>query len=130
VKLRHLDRWNEARRTAASWYRQELEGAPGVELLPVSPWTGKHSYHLLVARIMSRPRDVVAKDLAARGVQTVVHYPVPVHLQPAYGDLGLPKGSFPTAERLAGEILSLPMFPEIRRDEVAYVAESLRACCG
>jgi dTDP-4-amino-4,6-dideoxygalactose transaminase len=127
VKLRHLAAWNDARRTAAGWYRSALNGCPGLALPVEAPWTGRHAYHLFVARLLERDRDVVARGLAARGVQTVVHYPVPIHLQKAYSELGLRPGAFPCAETAARTILSLPMFPEITQTQVAYVADSLRA---
>ena len=127
VKLRHLAAWNERRRTAAGWYRAALADLPGVVLPTEAPWTGRHVYHLFVVRLLERSRDAVAKALAERGVQTVVHYPVPIHLQKAYADLGFTVGAFPRAEQAARTVLSLPMFPEMTADHVAIVAESLRA---
>ena len=127
VKLRHLAAWNDARRAAAGWYRSALGGCPGVVLPAEAPWTGRHASHLFVVRVLERDRDVVARAMAARGVQTVVHYPVPIHLQKAYADLGLRRGAFPAAEAASSSILSLPMFPEITQGQVAYVADSLRA---
>ena len=130
VKLRSLGAWNDARRTAAGWYRAALAGCPGLVLPAEAPWTGRHAYHLFVVRLPERDRDAVARELAASGVQTVVHYPVPIHLQKAYADLGLGKGAFPNAEAAARTILSLPMFPEITQAQVGFVAESLRAVLG
>src|ERR1022692_3254689 len=127
AKLRHLADWNDARRTAAGWYRSALAGCPGLLLPGEAPWTGRHAYHLFVVRLPGRDRDSVARELASRGVQTVVHYPVPIHLQQAYADLGLRQGAFPCAEAAACTILSLPMFPEITQSQVAYVADSLPA---
>ncbi len=127
VKLRHLAAWNDARRAAAGWYRSALGGCPGVVLPAEAPWTGRHAYHLFVVRVLERDRDVVARAMAARGVQTVVHYPVPIHLQKAYAELGLRKGAFPSAEAASRSILSLPMFPEITQAQVGHVADSLRA---
>ncbi len=130
VKLRHLEAWNEARQTAVAWYRAALSGCPGIVLPSEAPWTGRHAYHLFVVRILEEDRDGVARALAGRGVQTVVHYPVPVHLQNAYASLGQRPGAFPSAELAARTILSLPLFPEITRPQVEYVAESLRAALG
>jgi len=127
AKLGHLAAWNDARRTAAGWYRSALAGCPGLVLPVEAPWTGRHAYHLFVVRLPGLDRDSVARELAARGVQTVVHYPVPIHLQKAYAGLGLRQGAFPCAEAAARSILSLPMFPEITQSQVAYVADSLRA---
>lgn len=126
VKLRRLAAWNECRRTAAAWYREELASCTGLALPAEAPWTGLHVYHLFVVRILEHNRDEVARVLANRGVQTVVHYPVPIHLQKAYASLGQPAGAFPQAERAARSVLSLPMFPEITRDQVAQVAAALR----
>jgi dTDP-4-amino-4,6-dideoxygalactose transaminase len=127
VKLRHLAAWNERRRQAAGWYRDALRDCPGLVLPREAPWCGRHVYHLFVVRITGRDRDTVARALAERGVQTVVHYPVPIHLQKAYATLGLKPGTFPVAEAAARSVLSLPMFPEMTQDDVVHVATSLRA---
>ncbi len=127
VKLRHLGAWNDHRRAAAAWYREELSGCPGLVLPVESAWTGRHVYHLFVVRLTERDRDAVARELAANGVQTVVHYPIPIHLQKAYAELGHRPGEFSCAETAARSILSLPMFPEITREQVARVAQTLRA---
>lgn len=126
VKLRHLAAWNDARRTAAGWYRDALGDCPGVELPALAAWTGRHAYHLFVIRLKDHGRDAVVSQLAARGVQSGVHYPVPIHLQKAYAELGLSAGAFPAAEEAARTVLSLPMFPEITRDQVSRVAGILR----
>ncbi|MDD2762942.1 MAG: DegT/DnrJ/EryC1/StrS family aminotransferase [Opitutaceae bacterium] len=127
VKLRHLADWNEQRRSAAGWYRAALAGCPGLELPFESSWTDRHVYHLFVVRILEHDRDAIAKELAAHGVQTVVHYPVPIHQQRAYAELGYTAGAFPNAERAARTVLSLPMFPEITPAQVDHVARALRA---
>jgi dTDP-4-amino-4,6-dideoxygalactose transaminase len=127
VKLPRLNAWNDARRDAAGWYRSALKGCPGLVLPIEAPWTGRHAYHLFVVRVLERDRDIVARSLADRGVQTVVHYPVPIHLQKAYAGLGLRPGAFPAAEAASRTILSLPMFPELTQVQVEYVAESLRS---
>jgi dTDP-4-amino-4,6-dideoxygalactose transaminase len=90
-----------------------------------APWCGRHVYHLVVVRLLERDRDTVAKKLADAGVQTVVHYPVPIHLQKAYAELGYQPGAFPHAELAARTILSLPMFPEMTRAQCDYVSEQL-----
>ena len=127
VKLRHLGDWNERRRTAAGWYRAALADCAGLALPAEAPWTGRHVYHLFVVRLLEHDRDAVARALAERGVQTVVHYPVPIHLQKAYAGLGYRAGAFPEAEQAARSVLSLPMFPEMTPDQVGLVAEALRA---
>jgi len=126
VKLRRLAAWNDARRAAAGWYRAALSDMPGLALPAEAPWCGRHVWHLYVVRILERDRDEVARALAADGIQTVVHYPVPIHRQKAYAHLGHGEGTFPHAEQAARTILSLPMFPEITQDQVAQVAASLR----
>jgi dTDP-4-amino-4,6-dideoxygalactose transaminase len=125
VKLRHLDTWNESRRRAADWYREVLSDRECLMLPATAPWTGLHNNHLFVVRVLAGDRDQVVKVLSDHGIQTVVHYPVPIHLQPAYSDLGLSQGAFPAAEIAAQTILSLPMFPEISRSQVNHTAESL-----
>jgi len=124
VKLAQLAQWNDQRRTAATWYREALANCPGLVLPAVAPWTGLHAYHLFVVRLTESDRDRIARQLAESGVQTVVHYPVPIHRQKAYADLGYSTGTFPAAETAARQILSLPMFPEITR--VEHVAGALR----
>ena len=120
VKLRHLDAWTEARRAHARRYDELLSG---VLPTPVEMPYARHVYHVYVVRTPVRER--VEQALADAGVQTVVHYPVPVHLQPAWADLGYGPGSFPVAERAAREVLSLPMYPELPAHELDRVAELL-----
>ena len=127
VKLRRLADWNERRHTIAGWYRAALADCAGLALPVEAPWTGRHVYHLFVVRLLERDRDAVARALTARGVQTGVHYPVPIHLQKAYAELGYAAGAFPQAEIAARSVLSLPMFPEMTPDHVACVADALRA---
>ena len=127
VKLRQLAAWNRQRRVVAGWYRAALAGCSGVALPAEAPWCGRHVYHLFVVRILERDRDAIARALADRGVQTVVHYPVPIHRQKAYAGLGYPAGAFPCAEQAARSVLSLPMFPEITREQCEFVCAQLRA---
>ncbi len=126
VKLQHLARWNEQRNQVAARYRENLHDCPAVILPQEMPWCGRHVYHLFVVRFPSHDRDAVAKVLLERGVQTVIHYPIPIHLQKAYAEFGFKKGAFPNAEKAAGSILSLPMFPEMTRSQCDYVCECLR----
>jgi len=88
----------------------------------------RHIYHLYV--VQTQERDELQKHLAAAGVQTGIHYPVPVHLQPAYRSLGHRAGDFPEAERQAARVLSLPMFPELTDAQIARVAEAIRSFAG
>jgi dTDP-4-amino-4,6-dideoxygalactose transaminase len=118
VKLRHLDRWNELRRAHAAQYRELLAGTPA--LTPTERVDSQHVFHVYAVRVPDR--DAWRARLTEGGVQTGIHYPIPVHLQPAYRDLGYARGDFPVAERIANDVLSLPMFPELTGDQVARVA--------
>ena len=127
VKLAYLERWNERRRRIARRYHELLAGA-SLEL-PELREDGTHVYHLYVVR--ARERDRLHEALRARGVGTAVHYPLPAHLQPVYRDLGLAApGSLPVTERLAGEVLSLPIYPELTDAEVDAVAAAVRDSLG
>jgi dTDP-4-amino-4,6-dideoxygalactose transaminase len=122
VKLRHLDGWNEARRARAQLYDELLAGS-GVAT-PTEMGYGRHVYHLYVVRCPHR--DALKDYLAEHGVGTGIHYPVPIHLQAAYRDLGYRRGDFPVTEACADEILSLPMYPELREDEVKEVVRLVK----
>jgi len=139
VKLKHLDGWNDLRRAHAARYGELLSGAAtgerggddngsGALTLPRELPYARHVYHLYV--IQTEARDALQKHLAASGVQTGIHYPVPVHLQPAYASLGHRAGDFPEAERQAARVLSLPMFPELTGAQIERVAEAVRAFAG
>ena len=121
VKLRHLERWTEARRSRAALYRQLLQGSPADP--PVERARCRHVFHVYTVRVSDRARY---QDLLRdRGIQTGVHYPIPVHLQPAHADLGYQRGDFPASERAAAEVLSLPMFPELTDAQVEEVTAAL-----
>lgn len=130
VKLSRLAAWNDHRMRAAEWYRDELSDVSALHLPACAPWTGRHVYHLFVVRLLEHDRDVVVRHLAERGVQALVHYPVPIHLQKAYADLKYSIGAFPASEQAARSILSLPMFPEITREQAVSVAQALREALG
>ena len=121
VKLNYLNEWNNQRIDAASTYKNVLNLADIV--IPNSPNSGNHVYHLYVVR--SKKRDELRVRLSASGIQTGIHYPVPIHNQPAYEHLGYGVGSFPVAEKLAGEIISLPMFPGITMEEIETVGSEI-----
>jgi dTDP-4-amino-4,6-dideoxygalactose transaminase len=123
VKLKHLDRWNDARRRLAAAYTERLAGLD--VRTPEERPGSRHVYHLYVVRLARRDRW--RARLTELGIQSGVHYPVPVHLQPAYRDLGYRAGDFPVAESAATEVLSLPMFPEMTEQQVEEVAGALRA---
>jgi len=121
VKLRHLDQWTEARRSAASKYKRLLADC-GVELPIEMPWA-RHVYHVYTLR--TEDRDGLQSALRAEGIQTAVHYALPAHLQPAYADLGYSRGAFPQSEKTAMEVLSLPLYPEITDAQIQKVAQAL-----
>jgi dTDP-4-amino-4,6-dideoxygalactose transaminase len=121
VKLRHLDRWTEARRTHAAAYAELLLDAS--VLLPQQAPYAHHVYHVFAVR--HSDRDSLARTLQAHGVGSGIHYPVPVHLQPAYADLGYHVGDFPQAERAANEVLSLPMYPELTRTQLETISAAV-----
>jgi len=123
VKLQHLDQWSEGRRAVARMYREALSGIPGVQLPAETPGA-EHVYHLYVIRVAERDR--VLQELGQHGIGCGIHYPTPIHRLAAYERLGLGEGSYPAAERICAHILSLPMFAEMGRDDVARVAEVLR----
>lgn len=123
VKLRHLEEWIGERRRWAALYADLLADAPVT--LPVEPTLGRHGYHLYVVR--SARRDALQRHLQSRGIGTIVHYPTPVHRQPAYAALGDGDGSLPEAERACTEVLSLPLYPELTEAEVRRVADSVRS---
>jgi len=119
AKLRHLDEWNEIRRAKARLYSSLLKEV----VCPYEAEYARHVYHLYVVR--SRRRDDLQRFLAEQGIGTLIHYPVPVHLQDAYRDLGVPRGALPATERAAEEILSLPLYPELPDEMIAEVAEAV-----
>jgi dTDP-4-amino-4,6-dideoxygalactose transaminase len=124
IKLRRLADWNRRRQQVAGWYTEQLAdtGLP----LPVEPEGSEHVYHLYVVRVPGDLRDRIRERLADRGISTGLHYPIPLHLQPAFSDLGADPGSFPNAERAAREVLSLPIYPHMTHEQVAYVGQALR----
>ncbi|CAN5866397.1 DegT/DnrJ/EryC1/StrS family aminotransferase [soil metagenome] len=125
VKLRHLDDWNAARRKHAANYRRSLADT-GLRLLEEMPYT-RSVYH--VFPVFTPQRDNLAKHLIAGGVSTGIHYPIPVHLQLGYRDLGYKAGDFPHTEQASDEVLSLPMYAELSKEAVAQVTESIRRFC-
>jgi len=120
-KLPYLDEWNALRMRAAALYDDMLSSADVV--LPVGHNGRTHVYHLYVVRVSDR--DQVRQELSERGIQTGIHYAVPLHLEPAFAHLGYEAGAFPVAEKAAASIVSLPMYPYIEFDEVARVSEAL-----
>jgi dTDP-4-amino-4,6-dideoxygalactose transaminase len=122
VKLRHLDSWIELRRKNARLYNQFFKGSDVI--IPFEPEYAKSVYHLYVIR--TRKRDELQNYLTDIGISTGLHYPIPIHLQNAYQFLGYTKGTFPVAEQYAGQILSLPMFPELQENDIQLIANSIK----
>ena len=127
VKLPHLDGWNERRRVIAARYLAGLKGAKGLRQFPGQPWAtcNWHVYPVFHAK-----RDELRAALDRQGIGTGVHYPTPVHLQPAYAHLGVARGALPVSERLAATELSLPMFAELTDAEVDETIAAVRAACA
>ena len=122
VKLRHLADWNLRRTEQAARYAQQLAGVSAMRT-PVTAPDRTHVFHLYVVRVPRRAE--LQKYLADRGIQTGIHYPIPIHLQQAYVSLGKGRGSFPVTERVADEILSLPMFAEMTEAQIDYVCHEV-----
>ncbi|RIH87280.1 dTDP-3-amino-3,4,6-trideoxy-alpha-D-glucose transaminase [Calidithermus terrae] len=126
VKLAYLDEWNERRRALAAYYLEALRGT-GLTLPQTAPYA-EHVWHIFA--VLSPERDALQKHLAERGVGTLIHYPIPPHLQAAYRDLGYKQGDFPLSERIHAQELSLPLGPQLRREEAEYVVEAVRSFRG
>jgi dTDP-4-amino-4,6-dideoxygalactose transaminase len=124
VKLKYVDSWNDSRRENAAHYIKFLNGA-GEVILPRAAEEDRHVYHLFVVQVSER--DEVAEALLRVGIGTAIHYPTPLHLQKAYAHMAIPPGSFPVTESCAERFLSLPMFPELTEEQIAYVCRELIA---
>ena len=122
AKLRHLDGWNRLRREHAARYNELLRESGLV--LPREMPDAEHVYHLYV--VQTGERDRLQKTLGEAGVQTGIHYPVPIHLQPAYASLNYKAGDFPETERQASRVLSLPMFPELTESQIMHIVETIQ----
>lgn len=134
VKLPHLEQWNHWRNTTAQFYDQRLEPLHSRGIQPIKNQIAQgHVYHLYVIRVdesCSLQRKEIQEALAAKGIQTGIHYPIPCHLQPAYQGLGYQTGDFPNAEKLCEEILSLPMYPGLSQEQAQSVIEQLSIIVG
>ncbi|MBA2744105.1 MAG: DegT/DnrJ/EryC1/StrS family aminotransferase [Chthoniobacterales bacterium] len=125
VKLRQLERGNQSRRAHAEHYEELLRDVDEIATPQVQPYA-EHVFHIYAVRVQRR--DEVIRVFEENGIGYGVHYPIPVHLQEAYASLGYGEGSFPVAERVAQEFLSLPMYPELTSEQVVVVAETLKEC--
>jgi dTDP-4-amino-4,6-dideoxygalactose transaminase len=122
-KLKYLDKWNKARRKNAEVYNQVLRNAKGI-VLPEESENCEHMYHLYVVRVKARKQ--FQDYLQSNGIGTSIHYPIPLHLQKAYRDLEYKEDDFPIAEKYAKEFVSMPMFPELNREEIEYVGKVVK----
>ncbi len=128
AKLPHLDAWNNARRSHAAYYDQAFAGISGLQT-PREAESARHIYHIYSMRV-SGDRDGMLAALKERGIEVGVHYPVPLHMQPALTHLGYPRGAFPHTEQAARTILSLPMYPELTLEQVSRVVEEIADVVG
>ncbi len=128
AKLPHLDGWNDARRSHAAYYNEALKGIDGIET-PREMDGARHIYHIYCLRVQG-DRDAILKELNARGIGAGIHYPIPVHLQPALAFRGWSVGDFPEAERAANTIISLPMYPELDIEQQNQIVEDLADVVG
>jgi len=123
VKLRHLPAWTDGRRRNAAVYDELLKDVPGVATPKEAPYA-KHVYHIYAIRVSNR--DALIASLAEKEIYCGIHYPIPVHLLDAYKSLNLGVGSFPVAEKSAAEFVSLPMYPELTREQIAFAVSGLK----
>jgi len=124
VKLNHLDKWNSLRRNHAEIYDSLLSDVKEIQRPLLSSNEYESIFHIY--NILTEKRDELLKYLENKGISAGVHYPVPIHLQQAYNNLGLKEGSFPVAESAAKRTLSLPMFPELKKEEIEYICNSIK----
>lgn len=125
LKLPYLDEFNARRRAAADLYDSYFAGITALQIPQRMPWS-THIFHQYTLRVLDGRRDKLRAYLSEKGIPAMVYYPKPLHLQPAYTDPAYPVGSLPNAERLAREVISLPMHPFLSEDQIAYIAEAVR----
>ena len=125
VKLRHLNKWNESRRENAKKYNKLLNNIGGITT-PYEANYAKHVYHLYVIGVEKEGRDKLREELKSKGIATGIHYPIPLHLQPAYNYLGYKRGDFPITEKASQEIISLPMFAELSDEQIEEIVKIIR----
>jgi dTDP-4-amino-4,6-dideoxygalactose transaminase len=119
--MKHIDAWTEKRRENAKIYNELITDENIIK--PYEPEFSKHAYHLYVVRMKNR--DEILVKMNEVGIGAGIHYPIPLHLQPAYSDLGYKEGDFPVTEKVCKEILSLPMYPELTREKIEEIVKSL-----
>lgn len=123
IKLKYLDKWLESRRKIAAYYKEKFKGLPLD--VPYVPDYNVHTYHLYVIRVHKDIRELI-KSLLEKGIETRTYYPVPLHMQECYKNLGYKKGNFPEAEKASNETLAIPLFPEITEEEKDYVIKCIK----
>jgi dTDP-4-amino-4,6-dideoxygalactose transaminase len=123
VKLKYLKEWIEQRQKIAGWYHDALKGIDDL-ILPSAAESATHVYHIYLVR--TRYRDTLQNYLAGNGIGTLIHYPLPPHLQKAYKHLGFKKGDFPIAEEIADTCLSLPIWPGMNETQVTYITQKIK----
>jgi len=123
IKLKYLDRWNALRRNKARLYTDNLKDIESITV-PYEADYARHVYHIYAVRV--KDRDRIVKKLTKKGISVLIHYPMPLHLQKVYKDLGYKKGDFPVAEKTAQEIISLPMYPHLKEKQIKYIARTLK----
>jgi dTDP-4-amino-4,6-dideoxygalactose transaminase len=123
AKLPHLAHWSARRREHAAYYTAALSGIAGVTPPWVAP-SNEHIFHQYTLRV--ERRDALQEHLKSKGIGSAIYYPLPLHLQPCFGDLGYRPGQLPESERAAAEVLSLPVYPELRREQLDYVIDAIR----
>ena len=127
AKLRHLDEFVSTRKAAARYYFEALKNVDWIELPDIKENTA-HTFHQFTLKVKEGKRDVLKQYLAEKGIPSMIYYPLPVHLQPAYQYLHYKKGDFPVAERLCQEVLSLPMHTELSESQLQYICETIVDC--
>lgn len=127
VKLRHLDDYITKRKAAAHYYYEALKEVAWLQLPDIKTNT-QHTFHQFTVKVKDGKRDALKQYLADKGIPTMIYYPIPVHLQPAYRSLGYQEGDFPISERLCKEVLSLPMHTELTEDQLQYICEIIVNC--
>ena len=125
VKLKYLNKWNDMRRSNAKKYNELLNNIGGT-ITPYEAEYAKHVYHLYVIGVEKEGRDKLREELRSKGIATGIHYPIPLHLQPAYRYLGFKEGDFPVTEKTSREILSLPMFAELNDQQIEEIVELIK----
>ena len=126
VKAQRLPEWNDQRRTNATFYEDALFGLDGL-VLPTAEPGNHHIFHQYTVRVLGGKRDALQKHLASQGVQSAIYYPLPIHLQEAYAFLGYQEGDLPESELASREVLSLPVHPELSREQAEYAAEAVKS---